>query len=196
MNRLKNYIWYTKSVLNIKINIYSYNNTNNIKSVIVSAGLYKPNLLTFQHNLLLATITGKPSIITHQIHGKRMRRTVSLNVNLNKNYIFPVLNKLIYEILPILMDFKTPKWQKNNSAFSYTLRIRQKFSYYDEFDDLINNQMYDSYKGIFLPLNININFNNSFSHINNEIYLRLIHLPINMFKRRPRPAFDDSVKFE
>ncbi len=81
-------------------------------------------------------------------------------------------------------------------AFSYTLRVRQKFSYYDEFDDLISNQMYDSYKGVFLPLNININFNNSKSHINNETYLRLIHLPINLFKRHPRPAFDDSVKFE
>jgi len=196
MNRLENYTLYTKSIINTKINNYQSYSNNKIKSIILSAGLYKPNLLTIQHSLIFSSIIGKPPITNYQIHGKRMRRTVSLNISLNKHYIFPVLSKLVYEIIPILMDFKTPKWHKNNAAHSYTLRIRQKFSYYDEFDDLISNQMYDNYKGIFLPLNININFNNSISHINNEIYLRLVHLPINLFKRRARPAFDDSVKFE
>lgn len=196
MNRLENYTLYTKSITNTKINIYQISLNNKFKSIILSAGLYKPNLITMQHSLIFSSLTGKPPITNYQIHGKRMRRTVSLNVSLNKQYIFPVLSKLVYEIIPILLDFKTPKWHKNNIAHSYTLRIRQKFTYYDEFDDLISNQMYDSYKGIFLPLNINLNFNNSTSHINNEIFLRLIHLPVIMFKRRARPAFDDSVKFE
>jgi len=196
MNRLNLHTFYTKGVINLKTNIFSKNHTNGIKSLVVSAGLYKPSLLTIQHSLILASIVGKPPAMAHQIHGKRKRRTASLNVRLLKNDVFPALSKLTYEILPILSNFKTPKWHKSGQAFSYTLRLRQKFNYYDEFEDLLSNQMYDSYRGVFLPLNININFNNSTSHTNNEIYLRSVHLPVNLFKRRPRPAFDDSVKFE
>ena len=55
--------------------------------------------------------------------------------------------------------------------------------------------MYDTHKGVFLPLEINFQLNSK-SHLNNETTLRALHLPINLYKRRMRPAYDDAVKFE
>lgn len=196
MDRLENYKLYLQSILNIKINRYAGDYVGEMCSVTVTAGLYKPGSITFQHNLIFASVVGKPPLTSYQTHGKRLKRTVSLSAKLSQHHIFPVLSKLTYEILPILSDFKTPKWKKNNTSHSYTLRIRQRFTYYDEFEDLISNQMHEGHKGVFLPLDININFTGSQSHVSNEIYLRLIHLPVSMFKRKLRPAFDDSVSFE
>jgi len=196
-NRIENYVLYTKGIINIKTTNYCLTAITGFTKINAQAGLYKPSELTLQHKLIFTAILGKPPTVVYQIHGKRRRRTVSFNTILNQSYnIYAFLGKLIYEIIPILSDFRTPKWHKNSKGYSYTFRIRQKFTYFDEINDLISNQMYDSHKGIFLPLNFNLQLKDSFSHSNNEIYMRLVHFPISLFKRRPRPAYDDSIKFE
>ena len=108
VNRLENYKLYLHSALSIKINNYGVVR-NSVFSVEISAGLYKPSLLTLQHSLIFASLVGKPPITHYQTHGKRKKRTASLNASLEGRHVFPVLDKLIYEILPILSDFKTPK---------------------------------------------------------------------------------------
>jgi hypothetical protein len=195
VNRVENYKLYSQSALRVKINSYGVV-PSSVFSVKISAGLYKPSLLTLQHNLIFASLVGKPPMTRYQTHGKRKKRTVSLNANLIGRYVFPVLDKLVYEILPILSDFKTPKWRKGGASRSYALRIRQKFMYYDQFEDLITNQMHDSYRGVFLPLNVSVIFATPQPHSINEICLRSMHLPVSLFKRNPRPAFDDPVSFE
>jgi hypothetical protein len=109
MNRLQNYQLYIKSATNIKINLFQNSYYESIVKLNITAGLYKPSMLYLQHSLILSSIVGQPPIAGFQVHGKRMRRTASLYNKLNKAHIFPVLHKIIYEVMPILSDFKTPK---------------------------------------------------------------------------------------
>ena len=55
--------------------------------------------------------------------------------------------------------------------------------------------MYNNHKGIFLPMSIHLVFNKSMNHVQNENYLRMLRLPVNLFNRRSRPAFDDVATF-
>jgi hypothetical protein len=55
--------------------------------------------------------------------------------------------------------------------------------------------MYDNYKGVYLPLTVHINLCNKYMHSINEWYFRMSRLPINMYKRKFRPAFDDIISF-
>lgn len=67
----------------------NFNRSKNIKleSIAVQAGLYKLNSLLPEHGVILSTLTGKPSQISYQFHGKRRRRTVSINTKLISHYI-------------------------------------------------------------------------------------------------------------
>ena len=79
--------------------------------------------------------------------------------------------------------------------FGYTFRIRQKLISYDNLDAITTSTMYDTFKGVFLPLTFHFKFKTLNPHSVNESYLRLFRLPINLFKRYRRPAFDDKVTF-
>jgi hypothetical protein len=49
-------------------------------------GLFKasPNLI--YHSIISAVLTGQPTVLQYQFHGKRQRRTVSLDTNLSAGF--------------------------------------------------------------------------------------------------------------
>jgi len=49
------------------------------------AGLYKPASVKLEHGLILSSLSGLLAIAKPQLHGKRQKRTVSLNTNLTKS---------------------------------------------------------------------------------------------------------------
>jgi len=158
------------------------------------AGLYKPASVKLEHGLILSSLTGSLAIAKPQLHGKRQKRTVSLNVVL-KNNVWPALDKLVNELLPRISDFRTPKVRKP-AARSYTLKLKQKFTPLDEFEDLISPEMFDAHRGIFLPLSVHLNFTENLLPQVTETYLRSLRIPLNFYSRRPAPAFDDLATFQ
>jgi len=86
---------------------------------------------------------------------------------------------------------KTKK--KAKSANAYTFRFREKLTMVEDFDDLVESIMYDTHKGIYLPITMHLLFNKTMPHFFNETYLRMLRIPLTMHKRRPRPAFDDYM---
>ncbi len=174
---------------------FTYNNYNLLTKVILSAGLYKPNSFFTQHSLMLANLSSQPAEISYQSHGKRHRRTVSAHNQITNKMLLPIIDKIVHEVIPIASDFKTPKWYKNKKTKAYTLRIRHKFLTYDNFDNLTTATMFDTYRGVYLPLSIHIVVNKNHSQSYNEMCLRLYRLPINIYKKRYRPAFDDAISF-
>jgi hypothetical protein len=51
------------------------------------AGLYKPASVGLEHGLILGSIANVLPVAKSQVHGKRQKRTVSLNTLLNGNKI-------------------------------------------------------------------------------------------------------------
>jgi hypothetical protein len=66
----------SKSFLFVKI-------SQGLKSARLVAGLYKPASVSLEHGLILSSIAGVLPIAKSQLHGKRQKRTVSLNVPLS-----------------------------------------------------------------------------------------------------------------
>jgi hypothetical protein len=170
-------------------------NTAVLDSVGIQAGLYKINSLLPEHGLILSNLTGQPSQTNFQLHGKRQRRTVSTGAQLTHARVWPLIDKFMHELITHMQDFSTPKSRKSMWLMSHTLRIRQKFTIIDSFEDLIENVMYDTNKGIYLPLTLHFNLKNAAKSSVVETYLRMLQLPISLFLRKPRPAFDDKVVF-
>ena len=143
---------------------------------------------------MLSSLAAVLPIAGQQLHGKRQKRTVSLNTPLTNKKIWPALDKLANELLPRISDFKTPKFKKPQNP-SYTLRLKQKFTPLIEFEDIVSSTMYDSNKGIFLPMSIHLNFNSVVGHRVAEQYLRMLRLPFSFYSKRKAPAFDDPAIF-
>ena len=165
-----------------------------LKSVHLIAGLYKPASISLEHGLILSSIAGLLPVARPQLHGKRQKRTVSLNAPLSGKHIWPVVDKISNEILPRVSDFKTPKFRKPTNS-SYTVRLKQKFTPLVEFEELVSSAMYDTHKGIFLPLSVHLNFINRVGHQVGEQYLRMLRLPFTFYSKRKAPAFDDPATF-
>lgn len=165
-----------------------------LKSVHLVAGLYKPASVNLEHGLILSSIVGLLPIAKPQLHGKRQKRTISLNARLSNKKIWPMLDKVSNELLPRISDFRTPKFKKPTNS-NYTIRLKQKFTPLVDFEELVSPSMYDTHKGIFLPLSAHFNFRNSAGHQVSEQYLRMLRLPFNFYSRRKTPAFDDPATF-
>jgi hypothetical protein len=93
--------------------------------------------------------------------------------------------------MPEFTTLKTKK--KGKSGNSYTFRFREKFTMVEDFDDLVEAVMYDTHKGIYLPLTMHLLLKRKVPHLFNETYLRMLRIPVTMHRRRPRPAFDDYM---
>lgn len=65
--------------LNSKLTLYIRNIPAELDTINIGAGLYKVNSMLPEHGMILSSLTGNPSEINYQFHGKRQRRTVSLN---------------------------------------------------------------------------------------------------------------------
>jgi len=178
-----------------KIGIYGFKSLL-LERLVVVAGAYKPASLLLQHILVLSSLVGASPSLSYQLHGKRQKRTVSAMVGLLRNNIWAFLDKFTQQFLLAVNDFKTIKAKKSiKSANSYTIRIRQKLGYFDDFIGFIEASMYDTHRGVYLPLTTHLIFSSCSPHTWNEGYLRLLKIPVNLFKRNLRPAFDDAVSF-
>jgi len=79
--------------LDSKFMHYTRNNLIKLKAAKVHIGLYKVNSILPEHGFILSNLTGQPAEIRYQFHGKRQRRTVSMNNILLNTYIWPFLDK-------------------------------------------------------------------------------------------------------
>jgi len=185
--------------LAVKFPLYYYGSqVPGLSQVVVQAGVYKVNSMLPQHHLIMSAITGGRSLTKYQIHGKRKRRTISSNVILIGAKAWYFVDKFLHEMVPLMSDyFKTPKFHKHKRrkvAQNYTLRVRQKFNIIEDFYDLVAPVMHDTHKGYYLPLTIHLKLRKDSSHFNNETYLRMLRLPILMYRRKARLVFDDKQK--
>lgn len=94
-----------------------------------------------------------------------------------------------------MQDLMTPKSKKRGNLNVFTLRLRQKFITVEEFEEILESNMYESHKGIYLPLTLHFHLVKQVTPSTLEIYLRMLRLPINLHRRKPRPAYDDKVVF-
>jgi hypothetical protein len=159
------------------------------------AGLYKPASVKLEHGLILSSLSGMLAVAKPQLHGKRQKKTVSLNVILNKNSAWAPLDKLVHELLPRISDFRTPKFKKPSKP-NYSLKLKQKFTPLADFDDLVSSEMFDNHRGIFLPLTVHCIISEGTPSQISETYLRAMRVPLQFYSRRPAPAFDDLATFQ
>jgi len=162
-----------------------------LKHVIVHAGLYKISSMLPEYSIILSSLTGVPCELNYQVHGKRRKRTMATTATLKMNKIWYFLDKFLHEFIPHMFEFETPKIHKSIIINNYSLRVRQKFALNPEFEDLVENFMYDTHRGIYLPLTVHFKLKNSTSSFIDEIYLRMLRIPFSLYSRRARPAFDD-----
>ena len=192
MHRLYKYNHIVQNTLASKSILFTSKPTNlGLKLV---AGLYKPASVKLEHGLLLSSLSGTLAVAKPQLHGKRQKRTVSLNAVLSKNNAWASLDKVVHELLPRISDFRTPKFKKPSTS-SYTIKLRQKFTPLADFDDLISSEMFDSHRGIFLPLSVHFIITQTPSQVS-ETYLRAMRIPLQFYSRHPAPAFDDLATFQ
>ena len=193
MQRLAKYSHIIESTLSSKSPAFVF--TALKLSMKVVAGLYKPASVKLEHGLILSSLTGSLAIAKSQLHGKRQKRTISINADLRNSKVWPALDKIINELLPKISDFRTPKFKKPAGG-SYSIKLKQKFTPLPDFEDLVSQDMYDSHRGIFLPLSVHfIILNKSYQQID-ETYMRMLRIPFNFYVRRSAPAFDDLAVFQ
>jgi hypothetical protein len=73
--------------LDSKFMHYSRNGLIKLEAAKVHIGLYKVNSLLPEHGFILSNLTGQPAELRYQLHGKRQRRTVSMNNMLLNKYV-------------------------------------------------------------------------------------------------------------
>lgn len=165
-----------------------------LRTLIMVAGLYRPQSINLEHGLILSSIAGALAIARPQLHGKRQKRTVSLTTVSNQSTLWQPIDKLLNEVLPRVSDFKTLKFRKP-AIHSYSLRLKQKLTPLVDFEDLISPSMYDTHRGVFLPLTSHFNLQSAINHLISEHYLRMLRIPFNFYVKRKSPAFDDAATF-
>jgi hypothetical protein len=145
---------------------------------------------------MVFALTGKNASIMFQTHGKKEKRTAGIYSALNKKYSLYFLDKILHELVPLMSDLKTPKVKKGGlRTNNFTIRFRQKLKAFKDFEDLLDPVFYDTHKGVYLPLTIHFIFSDKNFGLNNQNYLRMLKLPLYMYKKDKPPAFDDSVNF-
>lgn len=144
---------------------------------------------------MLNALAGALSLSKSQLHGKRQKRTSSMETKLPGNAAWYAIDKIIHELLPRIGDFQSPKFKKPATR-NYTLRLNQKFNPLVDFEDLVDSEMFDTHKGVFLPLTVHFNLTGHEKyHQPGEHYLRMLRLPLAFHRKRPAPAFDDPAVF-
>jgi len=92
-----------------------------LKQLNLRLGLFKSDPQLIYHHMLSMILTGQPPILKYQFHGKRQRRTVSLNTDLAANFSWSFIERLLNELIPKMYDIKTIKHKRSISPVnSYT----------------------------------------------------------------------------
>lgn len=187
LSRYEKFIWLTVGFNYHKLN---YGRISTIAQQLfqlnIQAGLYKINNIFLQHSFLLSALTGQPSLINFQTHGKKRKKTLNFSAILLKTYYLFFLDKFLHELLPSFVDFKFFKFHKNkycNKYNAYSLRFRYRIGFFPEFDNLIETSFYNSYRSIYLPLTIHFIFNTFEPLCFHELFIRMLRMPIFWYKR-------------
>jgi len=166
-----------------------------LKRLDLRLGLFKSDPQLIYHHILSMILTGQPPILKYQFHGKRQRRTVSLDTNLLHFFAWSFIERLLNELIPKMYDIKTVKHRRSISPInSYTLRIRERISFVEEIDDLVESFMLDTHKGIYLPMTTHFQLLQVVDHFVGETLIRAFRIPIHFYKKHSKPAFDDTIK--
>lgn len=174
MSRYKNYNYILKSLQISKFNLNNKNFTS-LKSLELQAGHFKLNQFYSEYGLLFYSLTNQFPNIKIFKHGKRLKNTVILYSEITDTNKWHVLNKFIYEFLPLVSNISIiSQKRKNKLTNKYSLRIRSYFEF-EEIDTLITDRLIK--RDIFLPIFFNITLSNN-NKLNNENYLRMLRLPI------------------
>lgn len=193
MQRLLKYNQVALSTVASKSSLFSCKKFNLTLRLV--AGLYKPASVKLEHGLIVSSLAGMLATARPQLHGKRQKRTVSLTVSPAPAGAWSAIDKLVSELLPRIGDFRTPKFRRPENN-NYSLRLRQKFTPLVDFEDLVSSEMFDSHRGIFLPLTAHFYLGGPVPGQVAETYLRILRLPFTFYARRPAPAFDDLATFQ
>ena len=186
--------YYTILQISYKLNIFKERPVLFLKSIIIQAGLYKLSTMSAQHNLIATEVAGLPTVIQYQRHGKREKQTGLYQAKLLISYAWDSIDKLIHELIPRMNDFLTSKWLKRRTNVqTFTFRIRQRLSFFDGIEDLTEYQMHTEYRGVYLPLSIIFQLVELKTYLESESFLYMMRVPIILFRRKPKPAFDDLV---
>lgn len=54
-----------------------------MRALSLKAGLYRPSSVKPEYSMFLSMLSGRPTQTHIQLHGKRRRKTLSLNINVN-----------------------------------------------------------------------------------------------------------------
>ena len=87
LSRLHNHYNNCKGAYNQKNLVYRYASLAPVSNIKLNAGLYKPSTFFIQYSLMLANLSGKPSSISYQVHGKRNRQTISASATVFNNSV-------------------------------------------------------------------------------------------------------------
>jgi hypothetical protein len=169
-----------------------------IKAITVDAGLYRPNNLDLGHVFVFTSIIGKfPRIKSCQV-GPRRREALRLHARfLNENDGLKFLERFISVIFPSILDMRSIKNRKRTRLVSEVgFKMRYRFGGgVPDCDELISDEMLDTRRGVFLPVNLAIQFSRHISHVLAENFIRMLRLPLTFYRWWPYPAQDDPELF-
>lgn len=164
------------------------------KNININAGLYKVSSTMPEHSLILGSLAIKPATVQYIAYGKRQRQSVIIKSVLINKEVFAMLDKFLHEFTITLHELKTPKIKKTKKVFnSIGLRIRQKLMDNPEFSELLYGKMYDTFKGIYLPLTVHFTIKKQSNFQLEETFFRMHRIPVTFYRVRQRPAFDDKT---
>lgn len=149
MNFSKNY--YEKTIKYELLNKFNYKNINNIpkiKKIVLNLGCKGVNMKLLAHSLLaLELITAKQGMLSVSKKSNlllkiRKSNPVGCYVNLKKNYIFDLIEKLLVEVFPKMKntnDLNFNLTKKNFKSTSHTINNPLLFSELEHNYYLFNN---------------------------------------------------------
>jgi hypothetical protein len=176
--RYQKYNYLTQNFQLSKSKVFKTTKLISIKSLDILAGHFKPTSTFVEHGLLLTNICGQIPYTKLFKHGKRLKNTVTIQTSTSSKWKWSILDKFLTSFLPSISDLKEYNSKKSKLSL-YSWRIRSFFEWADA-DVLLSDRV--TKKDTFLPLFVNVNLNHKHSQKLNEDYLRMLRIPVNLFK--------------
>jgi hypothetical protein len=158
-----------------KQNLYEVAKLPKLIKLDITAGHYKLNGLFVEHGLVLLSITGKLPVLRSFLHGKRLKRTLTLQTSFfDGPNSFKFLDKFVNLILPNTEDL-VQSTQHRVRTTSYEWRTRYYFEG-PELGNFVSDRL--ARRGVFMPLSILVTFQKDLMAATSELYLRMLRLPL------------------
>jgi len=195
MNHYQKYNIILSSILGSKSQSRVNIEDTTISEITISAGPYKPTNFYKAHLLVFNSVVGKPAEIKYQTHGKREKRTILIFTKYKSNsLVTEFISRFVNTLLPSVLDLRTIKNIKRTRETSVTMfRLRKRFGIsFPDCDEFITDELYDTKRGIALPLSVGLKFKYKKSYIMIEDLLRMNRFPLTFFRWWPYSAVDDE----